>query len=474
MSTPTPAPGRRSAARRTPVNATTVLAVVLPVVSVLALLLVRADEPSARTDAPTETTLSSSTLVCPGPLGSDDSDDSLSVTSAADGVDGTVRVGLGDKADDADVSVGRVTTLEESRAVAVTGTGDTAPGLVAGRTGGAGSATAACLPPIAHQWFTGVGAGSGHRSSLELTNPDGGTALADITVLSGTGPVDAPRLRGVSVPGHSTVRLELAELIPRRGELALDVLTVRGRLGASLRDTFDRVGSTPMISDWLPGQPEAATHSLLMGLAPGSGQRTLVIANGGDDEARATVKIVTADSIFAPEGLKEVRIPPQTVKRVTLTSVLADAVDDALGVSVTATAPVTTDLRSQVRGDLSHAVPGADVSDAATVLLPEGDARGDDAVAKTLVLAGAVRAGTVTVESHAADGSTLDSAKVEITPGRGVSVDLPADAVLVTVAPGGTSVSGSVLVSRSTGATVAPLVVPVSSGLVPGVRPGLP
>ncbi|MBZ5737335.1 DUF5719 family protein [Nocardioides mangrovi] len=471
MSTPTPTPGRRSAARRTRLNVTTILAVVLPLASVLALLLVRADDDATASHPPTETTLSTATLVCPGPL----DDDGLAITSAGDGVDGKVSVGLGDKATDATVGSGRVTTVDAAEGTAVTGTGDLAPGLVAGRTGGDELATAACLPPTAHEWFTGVGAGAGHRSTLELTNPDSGTALADITVLGSAGVVDAPRLRGVSVPGHSTVRLDLAQLIPRKGELALDLLTVRGRVGASLLDTFDRVGSAPMVRDWLPGQTEPEAHSLLMGLAPGSGPRTLVLANGGTDEARVSVKVVTPDSVFAPEGLKEVRVPPQTVKRVTLTSVLGDAIDDdALGLSITSTTPVTSTLRSQVRSDLSHAVPGAAISDAATTLLPEGSARGAGATTKTLALAGAVRAGTVTVESRAADGSTLDSTKVEITPGRGVSVELPATAVLVTITPAKTSVSGAVLVTRTDGATVAPLVVPVTSSLVPAVRPGLP
>ena len=42
-------------------------------------------------------------------------------------------------------------------------------------------------PPAAVRWFTGVGAGASHRSVLELTNPDAGTAVADVTVLGRAG-----------------------------------------------------------------------------------------------------------------------------------------------------------------------------------------------------------------------------------------------------------------------------------------------
>ena len=82
------------------------------------------------------------------------------------------------------------------------------------------------------------------------------------------------------------------------------------------------------------------------------------MANPGEDEARVKLRILTADSVFAPEGVEELRVPPGTVRTVTLTSALRAAVEDgALGIDVTGTVPVTAALRSVVDGDLSHAVP---------------------------------------------------------------------------------------------------------------------
>ena len=43
----------------------------------------------------------------------------------------------------------------------------------------------------------------------------------------------------------------------------------------------------------------------------------------------------------------------------------------------------------------------------------------------------------------------------------------------MTVTPARTAVTGSVVVSDRSGAAVLPLVAPVTSGLVPDVRPGL-
>lgn len=465
------APGRRSAARRTRVNPTAVLAVVLPLLTAAAVWLVRPAEHQAAVHPPETTNLTSATLVCPSSL---PGARTVEVTSAAADVGGSVSVGLGADGAALDIASGRVASVVAAGPTVVTGTDDTAPGLVATRIGEDEVATGACITPRSEQWFTGVGAGAGHTSVLELTNPDAGTARADVTVYAGAGIVDAPRLRDVSVPGHSTIRLDLSRLIPRRGDLALEVNTVRGRIGASLLDRFDRVGSAPLTRDWLAAQTEPTTEGLLLGLASGTGPRVLVLANGGDDEARAEVRVVTADSVFAPEGLDEVRIPPHSVRAVTLTAELADVGKDALGLAVSSSEPVTATLRSETDGDLSHAVIGQPIEGTATALLPSGTDRGRTATDKTLVVAGADRAGTVTVVSRAADGTELDTQTVEITPDHGVAVDLPADAVLVTATPARTRVTGSILVARRDGATVVPLVVAPTNGLVPDVRPGLP
>jgi hypothetical protein len=253
--------------------------------------------------------------------------------------------------------------------------------------------------------------------------------------------------------------------VPRRGDLALHVVTQRGRLATSVVTTDDDLAAPPS-TEWLAAQPQPNTHNVLMGLAPGSGTRTLVVANEGDDEVRATVRFVSAESVFAPQGVDELRVPPRGVQRVEITAALEDALrTGTVGVDLTSSGPVAASLLSFVDGDLSHAVSGTPIATDAAVLVPEGR--------KRLVLGGVDGVGTVTVVSSAEDGRVLDRSRSALRPGRGAAVKVPDDAVLVSVLPERTSVTGSVLVSGN-GAAVVPLTPLVRSGLVPHVRPGLP
>lgn len=456
---------------------TLVLALLLPLVVVLGIALTRPAESGTEAHPPVRTALARATLVCPSPLGRRDT---VSLTSTASGVRGQAQVGLGRDADPVLLVSGRVTTVRPpgNEAVAVTASDAAAPGLVAVRGAAGETAAAPCRPPAPVRWFTGVGAGAGHTSVLYLTNPDPGTAVADITVYARSGVVDAPRLRGVSVPGASTVRLDLARLVPRRGELALQVVSARGRIAAQVVDRIDPVGRGPRAADWLAGQPAPATANLLLGIAPGAAaRRTLVVANGGPDEVRVSLQAVSGRSVFTPEGAPSLRVPPQSTVRANVGTLVRSLLkDDVTGLLVTGSAPVTATLRTSSGADLSHAVAAPTVGlaegEQATVLLP--DREGERSAEAVLQLAGASTAGAVEVTSRTALGRKLATTRVKVEPDRGYSVDLPAAARQVTIVPAGTALAGAVLLTDRDGATVLPFTVPQLSGLVPQVRPGLP
>lgn len=461
MTDPTlPTAGRRSraSAPRRRVDATVLLAVLLPLVAA-ALLLVAGTEPTAQAPRPpTSTSLTSAALGCPSPLPGA-REIRVATTEEASG---PVRVGE----DELALTPPAPGAVEAPGGVTVRGAGELAPGLVAGRSGSSPLVAAECVVPSAEQWFTGVGAAARHSSVLELTNPNAGPAVADVWVLAGTGPVDAPRLRGVLVPGGQTRRLDLAAVLPRRGELALRVTTTRGRLSATVEDTDDQLGSSTPTTDWLAAQSAPAATTTLLGLVGGSGRRSLVLANPGDDELRAEVRIVTADSVFAPSGLDEIRLAPRSTARILLSSQLRDAsADGAYGVQVRATGPVTAALRTIAAGDVSHAVPGTPVTARTVAVVPEGR--------KRVLLSDASAAGTVTVVARDADGRELATETVEVTPGAGADIAVPGRAVLVEVTPERTSVLGAVLVTGD-GATVVRLRDAVRDGLVPQVGAGLP
>lgn len=458
------APAGRSSRRTSAINTVTVLAVVLPILTAGAIFLVQQEQTPRPDRSPSLTALTTATIVCPSGL---PGAPGALLSTAQEDASGKVAVGAGQDSASVRLKSGHVTPVERGDGpLTVTGEDTLAPGLVGARTATRPLSAVSCSSPAPDEWFTAVGAGARHSSVLELVNPDAGPAVADVTMYAGAGPVAAPRLRGVSVPGHSSLRLDLAAVVPRRGELALHVVTSRGRIASTVLDDYDELGAGSSSQDWLAAQPAPLTSNLLMGLAAGSGKRMLVLANPGTDEVRATVKVVTEASVFAPEGVDEIRIRPGSVKRVLLKGPLLDAVrKGGLGLEITSTAPISASLRSFTDGDLSHAVSGTPVTTDAAVIVPEGR--------KQVMLAGAESVGSVTVIGWSASGKQLVSTRAQLRPGQGSVVRVPAKAVLVSVVPERTSVTGAVVVSGP-GTAVVPLRDLVRNGLIPDVRPGLP
>jgi hypothetical protein len=465
-----PRPGRRAsraaeAPRRRRVDATTVVAIALPLVVVLLLAVVRPDAPTVQRHAPTTSTLTTSSVVCPSALDGKSGNASTLRVASASGASGDLTLALGAGERSAAVSPGRVTDVEAQDApVVVDGAGDLAPGLVAGLFSTAPLTALDCSPVAASQWFTGVGAGPTHASVLELTNPNPGPAVADVEVLGDEGPIEVPALRGIAVEGDSHVRLDLGTVVPRTGDLALHVVVERGQLGVAVRDRGERLTGGTTTEDWLPAQARPARRNLLLGVQPGSGSHTLTVANDSDDQATATLRLVTDGSVFAPSGAKPITVPPHTVVRTYLDDLLrGDNAKDVVGVEVTADQPVTASLRSVVDGDLSVLVPGRRVFTATTVLVPGGD--------QQLVLAGADAVGVATVVARAADGTRLLSRRVSLAPDRGAALDLPDRTASVEVTPQRTAVRGAVLVGDG-GSAVVRLRELVRAGAVPAVGPG--
>ena len=459
--------GRRAAAvaaSRRRVGPAVVLAVLLPLATLGAATLVRTEAPAVPDTPPETVPLTRLTLACPSSL--DEDTRRIAVGSALATVDGEVAVDtLGGSARPLPVSAGELTSVDVEGAAVVTGEDDWAPGLLAAR--GAASAATACAEPQPDAWFPGVGARPGHASVVELVNPDPGPAIADLTLFAPSGPLDVPDLRGIRVPGRSSVELDLATITPRRTELGLRVLVSRGRLTSAVRDTVDRLGTGPLATDWIAPQAGPVTSGTVLGLPRGDGTRRLTLINGGDSEARVDVRVVSPESTFVPEGLEEINVPPQSVRSISLDAVLAPEVRaGALGIYFESTYPVAASLQSFVGGDLAVAATGSELEGIGAALVPTGQHQ--------LLLAGATRPGVAIVVSRAAGGRELTSERVEIGPDRGVVVDLPDAAAYVSVELERTVAVASVLLASPQGATVLPLAPVVASALVPAVSPTRP
>lgn len=455
-------PGRRTASGgRGGVTSTAVLAVLLPALTVGTLLLVRPHTPVDESRPPEPTTLKSASVACPS---APEGGGTAYVASGEQDVRGEVSVTADGQSSTVPVRSGRVSRLPGAGPVVAEGEGDVAAGLIGARFGDRRLAAVDCPQPAPETWFTGVGAGTRHNSVLELTNPDAGPAVADVTVLARSGEITADELRGVTVPGNDSVRLDLSKAVPRRTELALHLVVSRGRLAPTLLDEIPKLGAQPLTEDWLPPQSEAAERNVLLGLPAGAGTHSLAVGNPGESEVRASVKILTADAAFAPEGLDDIRVPPGTVQTLDLSKQVRNAIKDgALGVEVTATGPVTTGIRSYVAGDLSLAAPVVRGAEPMSLVVPSGQS--------SVLLANAAGVGVVTVKSWNQAGKQLKAKRVEVKPGTGGKVELPAGATLVQVDPGRTSVDAALLTTGD-GATVLPFRELVTDALIPDVQPG--
>ncbi len=454
-----PAAGRRRVAR-TPgrrLSPLTLLAVVIPLLTVAALALVRPAATPETAFGPTSAPLDRTTAVCPPRLpGADDL--RIGSTGLASG-DVAVRVG---RTADTETLRSGVGARSERRYVVVNASGDLAGGLVATRSG-AGSAVG-CESPVPERWFTGLGASAEHASTLTLVNPDKGPAVADVRVWDGTGPVDAPSLRGVRVPGGGSASFDLADVTPNRDALALQVTVSRGRLGASVVDVLDPVGRQRPVREWLPGQAAPAETSYVVGVGATAADRTLTVANPGDSEVRVALKLVSGESEFAPSGIEEITLAPASVSEVDLGGVLRGrTAEDVQAIRLDASGPVTASLRTQTADDLALSAAGPTVTGSTAVALPAG--------AKRLVVAGASVPGVVVLEAWDQSGApVVRERRVELDPATAARIRLPDEAVLALVKIERTGAVVSLEVTDR-GSSVLPLTQLATTSEVPDVRP---
>ena len=446
-STPTPAAapggGRRRAAetsrgRPSPV---TVLAVVIPLLTIATLALVRPAEQAPTSYAPSEAPLDRVTVVCPARLPGADEVRIGSTSLVSDDV--TLRVG---RQDDTQALSDGVATRTERQYVVVHASGDVAPGLVASRSG-SGSATG-CDQPAPERWFTGAGASSEHASTLTLINPDRGPAVADVTVWDGSALVDVPALRGVRVPGGRSTSFDLSEVVPNRDALALRVSVSRG-LG---REPLAHRAVAP------------ASTSYVAGIGTTAADRVLSLANPGDSEVRVALELVSEESEFAPSRLEEVTLDPASVREVDLSRVLRGRnLTGVQALRVEATGPVTATLRTRTPADLALTPAGPTVEGDTAVALPAGSRR--------IVVTGATAPGLVTLQAWNEDGEVVvRERRVEIDPATAARIRVPDEAVLAQVRVQRTGAVVSVEVSDR-GLSVLPLSQLGTTSEVADVRP---
>ncbi|GAA1925416.1 hypothetical protein GCM10009737_29030 [Nocardioides lentus] len=470
-----PAPragGRRAAPRsRRRLTPAVVLAVVLPVASLATAWGLAPGAPTDAPDAgPARVALAEQTLVCPAPP---DEPAPVLVGRAPGTGTGAVEVAAPAAEEDADPAsadppdggVADPVVVADEPAV-VQGRDDAAPGLLAARFTAGTVAGTACLEPAASAYLTGLGAGPESSTVLDLVNPETGPAVVDLTVLGPDGPLDVPDVAGVTVPAGESLRLDLARIVPTADDLAVSVEVVRGRAGVTALDRSTPVGGAETV-EWLASQPAPGRELVLPGLVGGAGERRLVVANPGDAATQVELQVGTPGGAVTPVDVRPVQVPAGGVAAVDLSAEIAAQVDQgASSLLLTSAEPVTATLRSRVRDDVALTTATAAAPETAG-LVAEGDAR------VVLALPAGAAATSAVVVARDADGEQVGSRTVDLDPGASVETDLPDAAAAVTVAADG-DVAGAVVVRRGDGTLVLGLRPPVTDGLVPAVRPGLP
>lgn len=443
------APGRRSGGSgRRRVDVVVAFAVALPAIAALSFGVLGDEELPERDQRPPELAhLSAATVVCPGSI----VDGAVAVSRVPGVRGGEVEVSaatplaegaqepveLGDPAPVAAEPARVETAPDEGGPVVISGRGAAAPGLVAGRDGGV--ATPECSAPAYDEWFVGVAAASRDVSTLELVNPESGPAVVEVEVYGPNGVLEAPDdLRSITVPGHAVRPVPLNLVFPKRVDLSLHLTVTRGRISTSVLQTFDPLGRGVVTSDYLLPQTDPLLDNVLLGV-PSQTPGTLFVTNPGADEVRVEVKVVTKDTVFTPTGADSIVVGPHKIKRIGLRKTLpVEARKGMLGLLVTASEPVLTSIRTFVDKDIALFSPVTTFDDPVVAVLPEGD--------KTLLVGGAEQATAVDVTAIDADGKVVVEKALDLTPGAIHQLDLPPEAVSVTVTAESSPILGTVLV----------------------------
>lgn len=363
--------------------------------------------------------------------------------------------------------------LKDPVPVAVTGTGQLAPGLAAAQEWVAdgkdlrGLVTVPCARPATDLWLLGGTGGAGAEERLVLVNAGQNVVTAQIDLIGPKGAIDTPGGGEVSVPAQGRAVVLLDALAPGLTATAVHVRASGGAVTASLASAVLN-GSTPTGADTTG--PVAAPAEVAVIPAAYLGPKGFVrIAVPGTEQAVVRLTLLTAKGEVTPAGGGVARVPGGGVADVPVSTGAA-----ATAVRVSADVPVL----AAAYGGPGPFTGKADFAwgpalEPVTTLagLPVGATIGSTELDRQLLLASPDPA---TLRVTAVTGGKAETTTVSLTGGQLVTKGLGAVDVVWVQADRGHP-RAAVVTSAGTGdaalVSVAPLVSPPARAELPAPAP---
>lgn len=361
------------------------------------------------------------------------------VAGAAAGASGSVRLSLGTSATGLaqSSSAGSPATADVSTPdlVVAAASGALAPGLVATQvwrhTGDddRGLALTPCQLPSSDVWLVGGGAGASRTERVIVSNPGANAVSVSLDVLGRSGRVEGSADRSIPIPPLSRQVISLDAIAPAEAGPVVHVVATGGVVSAVLDDQWIS-GATGRGIDDATRAASPGTDLVVPGIEAAP-QVLLRLANPGDTEALAQVRLLGAKGVEQPAALRAVRVPAGSTLDVPV------AVSSASAIGIRSDQPLVGAAWSERRattgdqmGDFAWAPATPAIRGVAGVLLP-----GLPTATKRLLLTAGPAQSTVTVRRSGAGASKVST--VTVAPDSTTVVDVgPASGVWVTPVEG--------------------------------------
>lgn len=325
------------------------------------------------------------------------------------------------------------------------GKGAIAPGLVATQvwrhTGDddRGLVVTPCQLPSSDVWLVAGGAGASRTERVIVTNPGANAVSVSLEVLGHAGRIDGASTQSVSVPPLAREVLSLDAVAPDEPSPVVHVSATGGVVSAVLDEQWIDGATGRGIDDATRAAPPG-TDLVVPGVETG-GAVWLRMANPGDTEALAQVRLLTDQGAVQPDNLRAVRVPAGATVDVQMPRNAK-----AMGLGIRADQPLVAAAWTERRattadrmGDFAWTPATPALHDVAGVLLP-----GLGGTTKRLLLTAGPGQAKVRVRLGSGDGARVSTVTV---PADSTTVVDARDADAVWVVPVSGTVRGAVSVA---------------------------